>query len=150
MIAFSLEKICWQIIQIFRWVDISQADKGVTFITDSKYGWHVRQNHVSLSLLKSPKNPDDKCDMHKHYIYYAVMPHKGRMLIAVLYRLIIWYLCFYYYLGAFQGAGVIQKAYELNTLGSNNVPLIPAPETAYEHISFHYVCKVFIIVLHFF
>lgn len=59
-------------------MDISQADKGVTVITDSKYGWHVRDNHVQLSLLKSPKNPDANCDMHKHYIYYAVMPHKGR------------------------------------------------------------------------
>lgn len=58
-------------------MDISQADKGISVITDSKYGWHVRDNHVQLSLLKSPKNPDGMADMHKHYIYYAVMPHKG-------------------------------------------------------------------------
>ena len=58
-------------------MDISQADKGVTFITDSKYGWHVRDNIVKLSMLKSPKNPDANCDIHTHYIYYAVLPHEG-------------------------------------------------------------------------
>lgn len=83
-------------------MDISQADKGVSVITDSKYGWHVRENIVQLSLLRSPKNPDANCDMHKHFIYYAVMPHTG----------------------SFQEADVIQKAYELNVLGSNNVPLM--------------------------
>ncbi|OXA64483.1 alpha-mannosidase 2C1 isoform X2 [Folsomia candida] len=86
-----------------KWMDISQADKGISVITDSKYGWHVRDNHVQLSLLKSPKNPDGMADMHKHYIYYAVMPHKG----------------------SFQEADLIRKAYELNVLGSNNVPLLP-------------------------
>jgi len=60
-------------------MDISQADKGVTIITDSKYGWHVRDNIVKLSLLRSPKNPDANCDMQKHYIYYAVLPHEGNM-----------------------------------------------------------------------
>lgn len=90
-------------VKIYRWMDISQADKGVTVITDSKYGWHVRDNIVQLSLLKAPKNPDANCDMHEHFIYYAVMPHKG----------------------SFQSAKVIQKAYELNILGSNNVPLLP-------------------------
>jgi alpha-mannosidase len=60
-----------------------------------------------MSLLKSPKNPDRNCDMHKHYIYYAVLPHKG----------------------SFQEDGVIQKAYELNILGANNVPLVPAGTT---------------------
>ena len=58
-------------------MDISQRDKGVTFITDSKYGWHVRDNIVKLSLVRAPKNPDANCDMHKHFIYYAVLPHEG-------------------------------------------------------------------------
>jgi alpha-mannosidase len=86
-----------------KWMDISQSGKGVTFITDSKYGWHVRDNIVKLSLLRSPKNPDGNCDMHRHFIYYAVMPHEG----------------------TFQEADVIRKAYELNYFGSNNVPILP-------------------------
>jgi len=40
--------------------------------------------------------------MHKHFIYYAVLPHEG----------------------TFQEAEVIRRAYELNLLGSNNVPLL--------------------------
>ncbi|CAG7731916.1 unnamed protein product [Allacma fusca] len=91
-----------------KWMDISQADKGVTIITDSKYGWNVRDNIVRLSLLKSPKNPDANADMHKHYIYYAVLPHEG----------------------SFQESEVIRRAYELNVLGANNVPLIPTGLTA--------------------
>ncbi|CAG7721951.1 unnamed protein product [Allacma fusca] len=85
-----------------KWMDISQADRGVTIITDSKYGWHVRDNIVKLSLLKSAKAPDINADIHKHFIYYAVLPHEG----------------------TFQQADVIRKAYELNIFGSNNVPLI--------------------------
>jgi len=101
-----------------KWMDISQTDKGVTFITDAKYGWHVRDNIVKLSMLKSPKNPDPNCDMHTHYIYYAVMPHEG----------------------PFQEAEVIQRAYELNFSGANNVPYLsgaaaPAPPTNFVTVS---------------
>jgi len=86
-----------------KWMDMSQSDKGVAVISDSKYGWHVRDNVVQLSLVRAPKNPDANCDMNnKHFIYYAVMPHKG----------------------SFQEAGVIQKAYELNFMGVNNVPML--------------------------
>lgn len=107
-------------------MDISQADKGVTVITDSKYGWNVRGNHVQLSLLKSPKNPDANCDMHKHYIYYAVMPHKGKIFTNLFNKMFL-NKHFIISSGSFQSAEVIQRAYELNTLGSNNVPLITAP-----------------------
>ncbi|XP_035704464.1 alpha-mannosidase 2C1-like isoform X2 [Folsomia candida] len=85
-----------------KWMDISQADRGVTFITDSKYGWHVRDNVVQLSLLRSPKSPDGNCDMHKHYIHYAILPHEG----------------------TFQSAGSIRKAYEFNFFGANDVSIL--------------------------
>lgn len=90
-----------------KWMDISQADKGVTFITDSKYGWHVRDNIVQLSLLRSPKNPDANCDIHKHFIYYAVLPHEG----------------------TFQQADVIRRAYELNYISANNTPYLLSNKT---------------------
>lgn len=57
---------------------------------------------MSVSLLKSPKNPDANCDMHKHFIYYAALPHKG----------------------SFQEAEVNRRAYELNMISSNNIPLL--------------------------
>jgi len=85
-----------------KWVDISQTDKGVTLITDSKYGFCVRGNVVKLSLLKAPKNPDANCDIHKHYIHYAILPHEG----------------------TFQEFEVIRRAYELNYFGANNVPVL--------------------------
>jgi alpha-mannosidase len=74
----------------------------VAFLTDSKYGWHVRDNVVQLSLLRSPKNPDGNCDMHRHFIHYAVLPHEGRL----------------------QEAEIIQRAYEFNFHSANNVPLL--------------------------
>lgn len=85
-----------------KWMDMSQADKGVSIISDCKYGWHVRDSVVQLSLLRAPKNPDANADMHKHFIHYAVMPHEGR----------------------FQEADVIRRAYEVNALGANNVPFL--------------------------
>ena len=33
---------------------------------------------MRLSLLRAPKRPDDNADMHKHFISYALLPHKGQ------------------------------------------------------------------------
>ncbi|ODN00433.1 Alpha-mannosidase 2C1, partial [Orchesella cincta] len=76
-----------------KWVDISQPDRGVSLINDSKYGFQIKENIIKLSLLRSPKAPDGNCDMHQHVIRYALLPHDG----------------------SFQSAGTIRHAYEFNT-----------------------------------
>jgi len=55
-----------------------------------------------MSLLKATKNPDANCDMQKHLIHYAILPHEG----------------------SFQEAEVIRRAYEFNYFSANNVPIL--------------------------
>jgi len=57
---------------------------------------------VKLSLLKAPKNPDANCDIHKHFIHYAILPHQG----------------------SFQESDVIRRAYEFNYFSANNTPVV--------------------------
>lgn len=76
-----------------RWVDISQQDRGVSLLNDSKYGFRIKDNIIQFSLLRAPKAPDGNCDMHQHVIRYAIFPHEGSS----------------------QNAGTVQKAYEFNS-----------------------------------
>jgi len=79
-----------------KWVDLSEHDFGFALLNDSKYGFSVAESTMSISLLRSPKAPDDTVDMGSHSFTYAAMPHTG----------------------TFQSAGVIQRAYELNAQDS--------------------------------
>jgi len=75
-----------------KWADISEYNWGLAVLNDSKYGWSTIGNCIRLSLLRSPKSPDQEADMGTQTFSYAVMPHTG----------------------TFQDAGVIQAAYQLN------------------------------------
>uniref|UniRef100_A0A8C5LJJ1 Alpha-mannosidase 2C1 n=1 Tax=Jaculus jaculus TaxID=51337 RepID=A0A8C5LJJ1_JACJA len=96
-----------------RWIDLSECGFGLALLNNCKYGASVRDNVLSLSLLRAPKAPDATADMGRHEFTYALMPHKG----------------------SFQEAGVIQAAYNLN------FPLLalstpgPAPATAWSAFS---------------
>ncbi len=61
-----------------RWIDVSQADYGVSLINDSKYGHQSEGNSMSLTLLRSPYEPDALPDVAIHHIGYAIYPHRGR------------------------------------------------------------------------
>lgn len=71
---------------------MSQYDRGVSLINNSKYGFRIKDNIIRLSLLRSPKAPDENCDMHDHIIQYGILPHAG----------------------SFQDASTIRQAYEFN------------------------------------
>ncbi len=60
-----------------KWVDMSQADHGVSLINDCKYGHDVHQNVMRLTLLRSPKHPDPDADMGEHLFTYSILPHAG-------------------------------------------------------------------------
>lgn len=62
---------------IGRWADLSEPDWGMAVLNDSKYGWMARAHSLALSLLRSPKAPDDLADMKDHFFKYALMPHTG-------------------------------------------------------------------------
>uniref|UniRef100_F7BFB3 alpha-mannosidase n=1 Tax=Monodelphis domestica TaxID=13616 RepID=F7BFB3_MONDO len=75
-----------------RWMDLSEHGFGMALLNNSKYGCSVRNNILSLSLLRAPKSPDATADMGHHHFTYAIMPHMGTL----------------------QDSGVIQAAYNLN------------------------------------
>ncbi|KAK4328136.1 hypothetical protein Pmani_001416 [Petrolisthes manimaculis] len=75
-----------------KWADLSEPDWGVAVLNDCKYGWMARGHTLALSLLRSPKAPDDTADMGNHTFKYALLPHQGTL----------------------QEAGVVQRAYEFN------------------------------------
>lgn len=60
-----------------KWADLSQQDYGVSLLNDCKYGYSVRDNEITLSLLKSAKHPDPEADMGRHLFTYALLPHAG-------------------------------------------------------------------------
>lgn len=84
-----------------KWADVSEYNFGLAVLSNSNYGWSCINNTLRLSLLRSPKAPDEKADMGLHRFTYALMPHTG----------------------SFQAAGVIQAAYALNC------PLVVHPVT---------------------
>ncbi|WP_125604938.1 alpha-mannosidase [Lapidilactobacillus bayanensis] len=60
-----------------KWADLSQRDYGVALLNDSKYGYSVKENVMSLSLIKSGINPDTEADQGHHSFTYSLLPHEG-------------------------------------------------------------------------
>ena len=58
-----------------RWADLSEHDFGLAVINTGSHGFSIRQNRMSLSMLRAPKAPDAEADMGVHDIHYAIMPH---------------------------------------------------------------------------
>lgn len=75
-----------------KFADLSEFDFGVSLINDCKHGYSIFGNVMSLSLLRSPKAPDDQADMGIHTFAFALLPHGS----------------------TFQKAGVIQVAMAFN------------------------------------
>ncbi|KAG7162125.1 alpha-mannosidase 2C1-like isoform X2 [Homarus americanus] len=93
-----------------KWADLSEHDFGMAVMNDSKYGWSARGSKLTLSLLRSPKAPDEHCDIGTHNFRYALMPHNG----------------------SFQSAGVQRRAYEFNnTLMISSTTLSEDKDTWY-------------------
>ncbi|KAK5610189.1 Alpha-mannosidase 2C1 [Crenichthys baileyi] len=75
-----------------KWADLSEHNFGVALLNDSKYGYSIHRNTMTLSLLRASKAPDTTADMGDHQFTYAIMPHSRSI----------------------QDASVIQCAYNLN------------------------------------
>lgn len=88
-----------------KFFDLSEGDYGVAVINDCKYGGFIKENKMSLTLIKSASFPYVGADIGKHEFNYSIIPH----------------------IGNFAQGKVLQKAYELNVplvavgaLGKNN------------------------------
>lgn len=60
-----------------KWADLSQRDFGVALLNDSKYGYQVRGQRLSLSLIKAGIYPDPDADIGHHEFTYSLLPHRG-------------------------------------------------------------------------
>eukprot|EP01111_Echinosteliopsis_oligospora_P011163 TRINITY_DN3615_c0_g1_i1.p1 TRINITY_DN3615_c0_g1~~TRINITY_DN3615_c0_g1_i1.p1 ORF type:complete len:1063 (+),score=284.46 TRINITY_DN3615_c0_g1_i1:57-3191(+) len=76
-----------------KWADLSEHGFGLALLNDCKYGYATHNNIMRLSLLRSPKAPDDQCDMGVHTFRYSLLVHEGSV----------------------QRDGVIKHGYEVNT-----------------------------------
>ncbi|EGC35112.1 hypothetical protein DICPUDRAFT_55378 [Dictyostelium purpureum] len=76
-----------------RWADLSESyGVGLSLLNDCKYGYSINDGRMALSLLRSPKSPDENCDMGIHTFTYSIYPHRGNL----------------------QDSHVIKEGYELN------------------------------------
>ncbi len=60
-----------------KWVDMSQADYGVSLLNDCKYGFDVQDNVLRMTVLRATTNPDPYADRGDHTLTYSLLPHKG-------------------------------------------------------------------------
>ncbi len=60
-----------------RWSDLSEPGYGVSLITDSRYGYSIKEGVMTLSLLKSGTDPAENADHGKHEFVYSLFPHCG-------------------------------------------------------------------------
>lgn len=59
-----------------RFADYSQPDYGLALVNDSKYGHHVRDGVMELTLLRSSKDPDPQADIGEHEFTFGYYPHE--------------------------------------------------------------------------
>ncbi len=60
-----------------RYVDLSESDYGVALLSDSKYGYNIKNGALDLCLLRSPYWPDGQADRGAHQFVYTLYPHSG-------------------------------------------------------------------------
>jgi alpha-mannosidase len=63
-----------------RFADLSQPDYGFAILNDCKYGLFIKENVISLNLLRSPKDTDKEADQHTHEFTFCYYPHKESLI----------------------------------------------------------------------
>lgn len=56
-------------------IDLSDADYGISLLNDCKYGHEVDGSRMMITLLKGPMNPDPQSDIGIHTFTYSLYPH---------------------------------------------------------------------------
>ncbi len=72
----SFEKAKFEV-SAHNWIDLSDYGYGVSILNDCKYGFDVKENKMSISLLKGPTNPDPESDIGIQRFTYSLFPHNG-------------------------------------------------------------------------
>ena len=75
-----------------RWTALTEENRGVAILNDSKYGINVLENSINLTLLKSALAPDPVADRGTQTFTYSL----------------------FYWNGSFSDCDVVREGYELN------------------------------------
>jgi alpha-mannosidase len=76
-----------------KWISLEEEGGGLALLNDCKYGHDVSGGSMRLTLLRSPKAPDENADIGEQRFTYSILPFPG----------------------AFGDSGLVRKAYELNS-----------------------------------
>ena len=60
-----------------KWADLSEGGFGVSLLNDCKYGYSIKNQTMSLSLIKSGIDPNPEADKEEHFFTYSILPHEG-------------------------------------------------------------------------
>lgn len=61
-----------------KFVDMSEAEFGISLINDCKYGYRCKNDVIDMNLVRSPKGgPGKNVDQGIHNIKYALLTHSG-------------------------------------------------------------------------
>jgi alpha-mannosidase len=85
------DKAKWEVAAL-GWADLSEADYGVSILSDCKHGYDCQSDRLRLTLLRGAEFPDPSADRGRHTFTYAIYPHAGN----------------------WQTAQTVHKSYELN------------------------------------
>jgi alpha-mannosidase len=58
-----------------KWVDMSESNYGIALMNDCKYGHSVKDNKLTLSLIKCATDPNKNADKGRHSFNYALYTH---------------------------------------------------------------------------
>jgi alpha-mannosidase len=75
-----------------RWTALTEENRGIAILNDSKYGINVLENSMNLTLLKSALAPDPMADKGIQTFTYSI----------------------FYWIGSFSDSAVVREGYELN------------------------------------
>jgi len=75
-----------------KWIDIAEDGYGVSVLNDCKYGCHVHDGTIGISMLKSATYPNPDADKEHHSFTFSIYPHDKD----------------------WKSAGTIKRAYQLN------------------------------------
>ncbi|MGN0315825.1 MAG: alpha-mannosidase [Fusicatenibacter sp.] len=60
-----------------KWADLSEGEYGVSLMNDCKYGYSMRHQVMTLTLIKSGTHPNKTADQEEHFFTYSLYPHNG-------------------------------------------------------------------------
>ena len=58
-----------------KWMDVSEENYGVSILNDCKYGYGANGSDITITLLRSPTEPNPVADKGHHEFTYSLLPH---------------------------------------------------------------------------